>query len=49
MRDPQFLAEMEKAGLDVAPANGDAVQKLVEGFYATPRDIVAKGRNAIRP
>jgi tripartite-type tricarboxylate transporter receptor subunit TctC len=49
MRDPQFLAEMEKAGLDVAPATGVAVQKLVEGFYATPKDIVAKGRNAIRP
>jgi len=49
MTDLQFLADMEKAGLDVAPASGDKVQTLVEAFYATPKHIVDKGRNAIRP
>jgi hypothetical protein len=49
MRDPQFLAEMEKARLDVSPASGIRVQELVRAFYATPKDIVTKARTAIRP
>ena len=49
MSDPQFLAEMEKGRLDVSPAPGAKVQQLVEAFYATPKDIVAKARAAIRP
>jgi tripartite-type tricarboxylate transporter receptor subunit TctC len=49
MRDDQFLAEMEKTRLDVSPASGEKVQKLVEAFFATPKEIVAKAREAIRP
>jgi hypothetical protein len=49
MKDPLFQADMEKAGLDIAPASGGHVQKLVEAFYATPKEIIAKGRAAIRP
>ncbi len=49
MQDPQFLAEMEKGRLDVSPAPGTKVQALVQGFYATPKDIVQKARGAIRP
>jgi hypothetical protein len=49
MKDPQFQADMEKGGLDIAPASGGHVQKLVEAFYATPKEIIAKGRAAIRP
>lgn len=49
MRDPKFLAEMEKGRLDVSPAPGTKVQAMVEGFYSTPKDIVTKARAAIRP
>jgi tripartite-type tricarboxylate transporter receptor subunit TctC len=49
MRDPQFLAEMEKGRLDVSPSPGTKVQALVQTFYATPKDIVTKARAAIRP
>jgi tripartite-type tricarboxylate transporter receptor subunit TctC len=49
MRDPKFLAKMDKGRLDVAPAPGTKVQAMVEGFYATPKDIVTKARAAIRP
>jgi hypothetical protein len=49
MRDPTFLAEMEKGRLDVSPAPGTKVQAMVEGFYSTPKDIVTKARAAIRP
>jgi tripartite-type tricarboxylate transporter receptor subunit TctC len=49
MRDPKFLAEMDKGRLDVSPAPGAKVQAMVEGFYSTPKDIVTKARAAIRP
>lgn len=49
MRDPQFLAEMKKARLDVSPSPGIKVQELVQRFYATPKDIVTKARAAVRP
>jgi tripartite-type tricarboxylate transporter receptor subunit TctC len=49
MRDPQFLADAEKARLDVSPLPGAKVQELVQGFFATPKDILEKARAAIRP
>jgi tripartite-type tricarboxylate transporter receptor subunit TctC len=49
MRDPQFLADAEKAQLEISPSPGTRVQELVRAFYATPKDIVEKGRAAIRP
>ncbi|MCC6888760.1 MAG: hypothetical protein IT536_09520 [Hyphomicrobiales bacterium] len=49
MSDPQFLAEMDKARLDVSPSPGVKVQELVQRFYATPSHIVLKARAAIRP
>lgn len=49
MRDPHFLADAEKAALEISPATGVAVQALVKAFYATPKEIVEKARLAIRP
>jgi tripartite-type tricarboxylate transporter receptor subunit TctC len=49
MRDPQFLADAKKSGLDVSSLPGAKVQELVEAFYATPKDIIEKARVAIRP
>jgi tripartite-type tricarboxylate transporter receptor subunit TctC len=49
MRDPQFLAEAEKGQAEISPLPGARVQELVRAFYATPKDIVEKGRQAIRP
>ncbi len=49
MRDPQFLADAEKAQLEISPSPGTRVQELVQAFYATSKDIVEKGRAAIRP
>ena len=44
MRDPAFLAEAMKAGLEVAPIGGAALQDLVAEIYRTPNDVVAKTR-----
>lgn len=49
MRDEQFLADARKIRIDVSPLPGATVQDLVQQFYATPKDIVERGRRAIRP
>ena len=40
MADKEFLAEAGKAGLEVRPVSGAAVQKLVAEIYDTPVPIV---------
>jgi hypothetical protein len=42
MQDKDFLAEADKAGLEITPVAGEDVQKLVEQTYATPAAIVRK-------
>jgi tripartite-type tricarboxylate transporter receptor subunit TctC len=49
MSDPQFLADAQKTGVDVSPLPGARVQALVEKLYSTPKDIVERARQAIRP
>ena len=49
MQDPQFLADAEKMRVDISPLPGADVQKLIEQFYATQKNIVAQARQAIRP
>jgi tripartite-type tricarboxylate transporter receptor subunit TctC len=40
MKDPDFLAEAAKLGLDVAPMTGAAVLALLKEVYAEPKDVV---------
>jgi hypothetical protein len=49
MRDPQFVADAEKTGVDVSPLPGAKVQELVAQLYATPKAIVERAKQAIRP
>jgi hypothetical protein len=42
MQDKDFLAEAEKAGLEITPVAGEDIQKLVAQIYATPAPIVRK-------
>lgn len=42
MQDKDFLAEADKAKIEIAPVSGAEVQKLVQEIYATPPDIVRK-------
>lgn len=48
MKDKEFLAEAEKAKLEITPISGAAVQKLVDEIYATPPDVVKKAANLLR-
>ena len=49
MRDKDFLADAEKTRIDVAPSSGEKVQELVERLYATPKAIVERARELVRP
>jgi len=49
MRDPQFVADAQKTGVDISPLPGAKVQALVQQLYATPKDIVERAKHAIRP
>jgi tripartite-type tricarboxylate transporter receptor subunit TctC len=46
MTDKDFLAEADKAQLEVNPVSGADVENLVKDVYATPPDIVAKAKAA---
>ncbi len=46
MMDKDFLAEADKAQLEINPVSGAEVEKLVQEVYATPPDVVAKAKEA---
>lgn len=41
MKDGEFLAEAEKMKLEINPVSGDAVQKIVQEVYQTPKSVAA--------
>ncbi len=47
MKDPAYLAEAEKAKLDVAPMKGEEIGPLVAKVLATPPAVVARVRAAL--
>ncbi len=47
VRDPAFLADAEKAGLDVIPVGGPEIQKVVEDLVHTPADVIAQAKLAM--
>lgn len=42
LRDPEFLLEAKKAGLEVNPLDGEEVKKVVDSLFALNPQIVAK-------
>jgi tripartite-type tricarboxylate transporter receptor subunit TctC len=42
MKDKDFLAETEKAQLEITPVPGTEIEKLVREVYQTPKEIAAK-------
>ena len=47
MKDPQFLAEATKAGLDIDPVSPEAVDKLLKQFASFTPEILAKAKDAM--
>jgi len=48
MKDKDFLADAEKAGMEITPVPGDQLQTLVKEIYATPPEIVQKAAALLR-
>ena len=46
MKDPAFLAEADKAKLEITPVDGDAVQKIVDAVAAKPKAILQQAKEA---
>ena len=42
MKDPQFLAEAEKAKLEIDPIDGPGIEKMVNGLYEIEPAIVSR-------
>ena len=42
MKDPEFIADAQKAKLDLSPLSGDELEKIVASFYRTEPDVVAR-------
>jgi tripartite-type tricarboxylate transporter receptor subunit TctC len=47
--DKELLEEADKLRIDIAPLSGAKVQVLVEKLYATPKEIVERAKQAIKP
>ena len=48
MKDPDFIAETSKVKLEVNPASGAEIDRLLAEIYATPKDVIEKAKQAIR-
>jgi tripartite-type tricarboxylate transporter receptor subunit TctC len=43
LKDQDFLADARKSGVDIdGPIDGEAVRKIVDELYATPKDIIER-------
>ncbi len=47
MKDPEFLADAERAKLDILPVDGETVATMVASLAATPPDVVARVRRIL--
>jgi len=47
MKDTAFIADAEKAKLDISPQSGAEVQAFVESIYASPPDIIARAKTVL--
>ena len=47
MTDPEFLADAARSNLDVAPMTGEAISKMVNQLYGTPKDVVLETARAM--
>jgi tripartite-type tricarboxylate transporter receptor subunit TctC len=47
MKDPQFLAEADKAKMDIGPMTGEEAQKIADSIANTPGDVVAYAKEVL--
>jgi tripartite-type tricarboxylate transporter receptor subunit TctC len=49
MTDPQFLADADTVRIAISPLSGAKVQEVVQKLYATPKTIVDRAKQVIKP
>jgi hypothetical protein len=49
MQDKAFLADAAKARIEIDPLPGERIEEIVASLYATPKAIVERARQAIKP
>jgi tripartite-type tricarboxylate transporter receptor subunit TctC len=49
MKDPAFLADAQKMKIAIEPISGAKVQDVITRLYATPKALVARAKDAIKP
>jgi tripartite-type tricarboxylate transporter receptor subunit TctC len=42
MKDPAFLADAEKARLDLDPVNGEETEAIIKAAYSTPKELIER-------
>jgi hypothetical protein len=47
LKDPQLLAEAEKAKLEIDPVDGPGIEKMVNGLYAMEPAIVNRVKQVL--
>jgi tripartite-type tricarboxylate transporter receptor subunit TctC len=46
LKDPQFLSDADKMGIEVQHVGGEAIQALVTRIYAAPPEVIAQAKAA---
>ena len=46
-RDPDFLAEAQRASLEVKPVSGETIRATLASAYASPPEVIARAKAAI--
>jgi hypothetical protein len=47
MKDKEFLAEADKAHLEIDPVTGEEMDRILKDAYASPPDVVEKVRDVL--
>ncbi len=47
MKDPQFLAEADKAKMDISPMTGEESQVIADSIVNTPPDVIATRKDVL--
>ena len=47
MKDPVFLEDAKKTGLNVDPLTGQDMEALIKQAYAAPQDVIARGKEIL--
>jgi tripartite-type tricarboxylate transporter receptor subunit TctC len=48
MKDPEFVADAKKAGLEVSPITGAEIDRLLAGIYALSPELIEKAKQVMK-